>query len=131
MKNIRQDLDDALRPEYKRSDFGEMVTGKYSATQVEFAEIVDLFLTCIGEDEGIKFTHHSPGNQFADHQPGDWTYEMDNANQITLRYWRSEFGNVEEPLSNLPCVTTAEERSELQALLLKHVRALKNTVKSV
>ena len=34
MKNIRQDLDDALRPEYKRSDFGEMVTGKYSATQV-------------------------------------------------------------------------------------------------
>ena len=131
MKNIRRDLDDALRPEYKRSDFGEMVTGKYALTQVEFAEMVHLFLTCIGEDEGIKFTHNSPGNQFADRHPGDWTYEMDNTNQVTLRYWRSELENVEERLSNLPCVTTAEERSELQALLLKHVRALKHTVKSL
>src|SRR4030095_9276454 len=109
MKNIRQDLGDALRPEYKRSDFGEMVIGKYARTQLEFAEMVHLFLTCIGEDEGIKFTHHSPGNQLAEHQPDEWTYEMDNANQITLRYWRSELESVEERLSNLPCITTAEE----------------------
>jgi hypothetical protein len=125
MKNIRQEPDDSLRPEYRRSDFGEMVKGKYATTQVEFAELVHLLLTCIGEDKGIEFTHHSLGNYLAGHRRGDWTYEMDNANQITLRYWLSEFGNLEEPISNPTCVMTPQERSELQKVLENHVQLLK------
>src|SRR5215510_2956137 len=102
MKNIRQDLDDSLRPEYRRSDFGEMVQGKYATTHLDFAELVRLFLTCIGEDEELKFVHRSPSNDLAAHKAGDWTYEIDNANQITLRYWINEFGSIEEPISNPP-----------------------------
>ena len=59
MKNIKSELNDWMRPEYKRSDFGELVRGKYAATQVDFAELTALLLACIGEDEGIKFIHHS------------------------------------------------------------------------
>lgn len=128
MKNLRQDVDDTLRREYSRSDFGEMVRGKYARTQLEFAELVSLLLTCISEESGLKFTHHSPGNQLADHKAGDWTYELDNANQITLRHWLSEYGSIEELISNPPCVTTAHERSDLQKLLLAHVQALRNRV---
>jgi hypothetical protein len=62
------------------------VRGKYATTQVDFAELTALLLSVIGEDEGIKFTHHSIGNYMADHGPDEWTYEIDNANQITLRY---------------------------------------------
>jgi len=40
MKNIKADLEDSLRPEYKRSDFGEIIRGKYAATQVDFAELI-------------------------------------------------------------------------------------------
>jgi hypothetical protein len=105
-----------------------MVRGKYAKTQVEFAELIHLLLTCIGEDEGLKFIHHSPGNQLADHKPGDWTYEFDNANQITLRYWLSEFNSLEEPLPNPPCVMTNEAGSDLQNLLVQHVRSLKARV---
>ena len=54
MKNVRQDFDDSLRPEYRRSDFGEMVQGKYATTQLEFAEFVRLLFACIGEDEGFR-----------------------------------------------------------------------------
>ena len=128
MKNIRQDLDESLRPEYRRSDFGEMVRGKFATTQLEFFELVHLLLACIAEDVGVKFNHHSPGNSLADHKRGDWTYELDNANQITLRYWLSEFGSIEEPISNPSCVITPQERSDLQNLLLDHVQALKNRV---
>ena len=127
MKNIRQDSDD-LRPEYRRSDFGELVCGKYAQTQIEFAELVRLLIVCIGEEERLIFTHHSIGNSLAGHQSGDWTYEIDNANQITLRYWLSEFRSLNEPISNLPCITTAQERSDLQDLLLKHTRLLKARV---
>lgn len=126
MKNIRQDLGDSLRPEYERSDFGEMVRGKYATTQLQFAELVRLLLPCIGEDEGLSFVHRS----VASHRPGDWTYELDNANQITLRYWRSESESIEEPVSNPPCVNNAQERSELQYLLLNHVRALKTRIEA-
>ena len=128
MKNIRQDLDKSLRPEYRRSDFGEMVRGKFATTQLEFFELVHLLLACIAEDVGLKFNRHSPGNILADHKRGDWTYELDNANQITLRYWLSEFGSIEEPISNPSCVITPQERSDLQNLLLDHVQALKNRV---
>jgi hypothetical protein len=128
MKNIKQDLSDSLRPEYRRSDFGEMARGKYANTQVEFGELVRLLLTCIGEEEGLTFIHHSPGNQLAGHKPGDWTYELDNTTRITLRYWRSEFSSLEEPLSNPPCVITNEAHSELQSLLVNHVRSLKARV---
>jgi hypothetical protein len=125
MKNIRQDFDDSLRPEYRRSDFGEMDQGKFATTQLEFAEFIRLLLGCIGEDEGVTFIHHSPGNYLAGRKAGDWTYEMDNANQITLRYWVSEFGSMEERISNPSCVSTAQERLDLQNLVQKHVRTLK------
>ena len=85
MKNIRQDLNDSMRREYRRSDFGKMVRGKYATTQLELAELVNLLITCIGEDFGLKFIH-SNNNQIANHKRGDWTYELDNDNQITLRY---------------------------------------------
>jgi len=128
MKNIRQDLDESLRPEYRRSDFGEMVRGKFATTPLELSELVCLLLTCIGEDVGLKFNHHSPGNLLVDPKRGDWTYELDNANQITLRYWLNEFGSIEERISNPPCVITPQERSDLQNLLLYHVQSLKNRV---
>ena len=125
MKNIRHDLDDSLRPEYRRSDFGEMIQGKHATTQIEFAELVRLLLACIGEDEGLKFISHSSDNQLAGHKPGDWTYEIDNANHITLRYWTDEFGSINEAISSPCCITTPQERAELQNLLLSHVRNLK------
>ena len=128
MKNIRHDQEDSLRAEYKRSDFGEMVRGKYALTQIEFAELVRLFLGCIGEDIGLNFVYYSHGNHLAGHKRGDWTYECDNAHQITLRYWLSEFSSIEEPVSNPSCVTTAQERSALHSLLLNHVQALKARV---
>ena len=128
MKNIRHDVDDSLRPEYTRADFGELVQGKHATTQVEFAELVRLLITCIGEDEGLKFRHHSIGNYLSDHKPGDWTYEIDNANQITLRYWLNEFKTLEEPISNPYRIITPQERSDLQNLLLKHVHILKTRV---
>lgn len=128
MKNIERDFEDSLRPEYKRSDFGEMVKGKYAWTQVQFAELVRLLIACIGEDEDLSLTHHSQGNYLAGHKSGDWTYEIDNANQITLRYWTSEFSSIEEPISNPPCVTTPEDREQLQSLLLTHARNLKTRV---
>ena len=130
MKNVRQDFGDSLRPEYKRSDFGEMVKGKYAATQVEFAELVRLLLTCVGEDEDVNFIHYSAGNLLAGHNQGDWTYEIDNANQITLRYWLNEFSSVEESITNPPQALTPEERSDLQKLILDHVRTLKARVQS-
>ena len=131
MKNIKQDFADSLRREYSRSDFGEMARGKYATTQLEFSELVRLLLACIGEDIGLRFNHHCQGNSVANHKRGDWTYELDNANQITLRYWLSEFESIEEPVSNPPSVTTPEERSTLQNLLLDHVRALKTRVETL
>jgi hypothetical protein len=125
MKNIKSELDDWGRPEYKRSDFGEMVRGKYAAALVDFTELTALLLAVIGEDDGIKFTRHSLGNSLADHHVGDWTYEIDNGNQITLRYWLSEFGSIEESISNPTCVTTPKDRTELQDALLKGVMSLK------
>jgi hypothetical protein len=128
MKNIKEDAADSLPREYRRSDFGEMIRGKYARTQVQFAELARLLLTCIGEDEGLTFIHHSPGNQIGGHKRGDWTYEFDHANQITLRYWLSEFDSLEEPLSNPPSVITNEAGSDLQNLLAEHVRSLKARV---
>jgi hypothetical protein len=128
MKNVRHDFDDSLRPEYNRSDFGKMVQGKYAYTQLEFAELVRLLVTCVGEDEGMHLVHHSIGNRLAGRKLGDWTYEIDNAHQITFRYWLNEFGSIEETLTSSPCVATPEERSELQKLILHHVRTLKARV---
>jgi hypothetical protein len=128
MKNLRPNLDDSLRPEYKRSDFGEMVQGKFANTQVAFAELVSVLIACIGEDEDVKFIHHSPGNYLAGHKSGDWSYELDNADQITLRYWIGEFRNIAEPISNQPSITTPQERSDLHDLILSHVRTLKDKV---
>ena len=128
MKNVRQDFNDSLRPEYRRSDFGKMVEGKYAYSQVEFADLVHLLVTCAGEDEDVNSVHYSIGNQLVGHKQGDWTYEIDNANQITLRYRVNEFRSIEERLTNPPCVTTPEERSELQKLIQHHLRTLKARV---
>ena len=128
MKNIRQDLGDSLRPEYKRSDFGKMVQGKYATTELQFAEAVRLLIACIGEDEGLEFIQHTAGNSHASRKRGDWTYEFDDAHQITLRYWISEFGSIEESVSNPHGVNNAQERSALQQLLLKQLRTLKTRV---
>jgi len=129
MKNIKQNYDD-LRPEYTRSDFADSVRGKHAFlfSELEFAELVQLIVVCAGEDEGLTFTHHSQGNVLAGHRQGDWTYELDHANQITLRYWTGEFGSIEEPISNPPCITTPQERQDLQSLLTTHIRALKGKV---
>jgi hypothetical protein len=128
MKKIKTESDDWGRPEYQRSDFGELVRGKYANTQVEFSELVRLLLACIGEDESIGFQHHSIGNYMAQHRAGDWTYEIDNSNQIMLRYWLSEEANVEELISNPPVITKPSERTELQHVLIKHFGALKEKV---
>jgi len=128
MKNLRQNPDDSLRPEYKRSDFGEMIQGKFAYTPFPFAAFVSVLIACIGEDEGLKFIHHSPGKFFAGHKSGEWSYEIDNADQITLRYWIGEFSNIAEPISNSSSITTPQERSNLQDLILRHVQVLKNKV---
>lgn len=128
MKSIRQDLGDSMRPEYKRSDFGEAVQGKYAATQLQFAEVVCLLLACIGEDEGLKFISQPQGSLPAGRKAGDWTYELDAANQVTLRYWLSEFESIDESISNRTSVNSAQERSDLQNLLFNHVRILKTRV---
>ena len=128
MKKVDPDIEDWMRPEYNRSDLGELVRGKYANTQLEFSELVRLLLACIGEDEDIHFTHHSPGNSLDKHQLGEWTYEIDNGNQITLRYWLGEFRSIEEAVTNSPLVTNPNERTKLQNLLQEHVRALKAKV---
>lgn len=125
MKNIRQDFDE-LRPEYSRSDFGEIIRGKYAVVDLELAEFARLLIPCIGEDEGLKFTKHSGSTSPAGRKSGDWTYEIDTADQITLRYWLSEFSSIEEPISNSPHVNTPQQRTELQALVEKHVRNLRS-----
>jgi hypothetical protein len=108
-----------------RSDFGEMIQGKFATTQLDFAELAGLLLACIGEDESLTFTRHSAGNYLAGHKQGDWTYEIDNANQITMRYWINEFRSIDEQMSHPRCITTPQERAELQNLLLTHVRTFK------
>lgn len=126
MKNISQDLDE-LRPEYQRSDFGEMVRGKYAVIDLELSEFARLLIPCIGEDEKLKFIKHS-GTSPAGRKSGDWTYEIDAEDQITLRYWLDELTNIEEPISNSPHVNTPQQRTELQSLVEKHVRNLRARV---
>jgi hypothetical protein len=128
MSNSQSELNDWLRPEYKRSDFGEIIQGKYATTEVDFHQLTGALLACIGEDEGVKFMHYSIVNRLANHRSGDWTYEIDNANQITLRYRLSEFGSTEEAIINPPNVTTPHGRTELQDALLKGVMSLKTKV---
>ncbi|MGH9874689.1 MAG: hypothetical protein ACRD9S_19700 [Pyrinomonadaceae bacterium] len=128
MKNIKSELDDWMRPEYKRSDFGEIVRGKFADSEVDFQQLTEILLTCIGEDEGVVFIHHSGGNYLANHKDGDWTYEFDNANQITLRYWLNEFGSIEETITNPTSVATSRHRKEFQDALLKGVIGLKTKV---
>ena len=128
MKKIDPEMNDWIRPEYKRSDLGKLIRGKYALTQIQFEELVKLLLTCIGEDEGIQFIHHSSGNVLAAHTLGDWTYELDNSNQITLRYWLGEFSSIDEPLSNPTAIASPQERTELSSLLLEHVRSLRTRV---
>lgn len=128
MKNLRQDTGDSLRSEYKRSDFDKITEGRYARTQIEFAEIVRILIACIGEDNNITFAHHSSGNYLAGHRHGDWTYELDNANQITLRYWLGEFENIEERLLNPPALMSSQQKIELQTLLVTHLERLRTRV---
>jgi len=85
-------------------------------------------LSCIGEDDGIRFEAHSIGDYVAQHQPGDWNYEIDNGNQITLRYWLSGWDNIHEELSNPPSIMNAEDNTKLQDALATGVRQLKARV---
>ena len=124
MKNLKSEPEDTLRPEYTRSDFRDVIRGKYATSQVDFHQLTGALLRCIGEDEGVEFVHHSMGNSLAHHKPGDWTYEIDNSNQVTLRYWLSEFGSIEQPISNPTTITTPQDRSRLQDGLLQGVKNL-------
>ncbi|HYJ85740.1 MAG TPA: hypothetical protein VEW46_06785 [Pyrinomonadaceae bacterium] len=128
MMNSQSELNDWLRPEYKRSDFGEIIRGKHATTQVNFHQLVQALLSCIGEEEGLRFVHHSVGNYLAQHKPGEWTFEIDNRNQITLRYWLSELVSIEELISNPTCVTTPRDRTELQDALHQGVLGLRTKV---
>lgn len=128
MKNIEQDYDE-LRPEYRRRDFAGSVRGKHAYDELEFSGYARALLYCVAEDEGLKFTGHSLLEEVRAHrQPGDWTYEIDDANQITLRYWLSPTASIEESISNPPCVNNPQLRAELQNLLTTHIRALKSKV---
>ena len=131
MKNLRQNLDDSLRPEYKRSDFGEMIQGKFANTQLEFAELVSLLIASISEEQGVNFIHHSPFNCRAGHKSGEWGYDIDNDNQITLRYWVNEVGNIPERISNPRRITTPQEQSDLYDLIFRHTLVLKSRVATV
>lgn len=127
MKKIRSETEDWLRPEYERADLGELVRGKDAITQVAFPELVALMIACIGEDNNIQFDH-SKRNHLTRRNKGDWTYEIDNANQITLRYWLSDFKNIAEEISTPTCISTPKEREEFQKLLLDHILILKAKV---
>jgi hypothetical protein len=125
---FKTELDDWGRPEYKRSDLGELVRGKHASTPIEFSELVSLLLVCLGEDKGVRFQPRSVSNYMAHQHAGDWTYEIDNSNQITLRYWLDEHSYLEELVLNPPAITKPTERAELQNLLAKHVLALAEKV---
>lgn len=71
---------------------------------------------------------HSTSNRLADHKSGDWTYEIDNANQVTLRYWVSEFDSIEEAVSKPPSVMTPNDKRELHDALFKGLMDLKTKV---
>jgi hypothetical protein len=131
MKKIRQDFEDTMRPEYKRSDFGDFERGRYATAEVEFSKLVEMFLACIGEDEGVSFLHRTTSNDLLLPLTGKWTYEIDNANQVTLRYWVDQSRSLEESFTCQCCISTADERSELQILLEKHVQTLISRVKSL
>ena len=88
-------------------------------------ELTGLLLACIAEDEGLEFKYHSHASVFADRTQGDWTYEADNHNQVTLRYWRNPTTSFAEKVSNPVAVSNAEERKELQAALTQGVQNLK------
>ncbi len=127
MKNIKPDVDDSLRQEYSRSDFGKMVQGKFAVSEFEFAPLVELLIACVGEDEGLTIILE--GSNQTGHSSGEWSYELDNASQITLRYWVSEFKNIEEQISNPSSVNSANESANLQTLIQKHVQILKSRVR--
>jgi hypothetical protein len=127
MKNIKQDYDD-LRPEYSRADFAGSVRGKYAYVEFEFAQYARALLYCVADDEGLTFTNHSKDDDRARRRRGDWTCEIDDANQITLRYWLSASANIEEPMSNPSSISNPQLREELQTLLTTHIRALKTKV---
>lgn len=129
MKNVKQEFDDSLRHEYRRSDLGELIQGKFAGTRIDFAEIVGLLLSCIGEDEEIQFLFRR--SHFADHKQSEWTYEIDDANQITLRYWLNESESLAEPISNSPSFTSPQDRTNLQNLLIRHAQSLKARVNAL
>jgi len=128
MKNLKSEIDD-LRPEYNRSDFGEIVRGKYGATQVDFADLVNLLLSCIAEDDGLRFSPHQVGNFMANRRFGEWTYEIGVSNQITLRYWLDSLRSIEVSITNPACVMDPKEKAELQASLIDGVEELMNKVR--
>ena len=85
-----------------------------------------LLLACIGEDEGVEFIQ-LPSTRKA----GDWTYEIEDINHITLHYWITQHRSFEESIPNACCANTPRERAALQSLLLQYVRALKAKVSAL
>ena len=127
MKNIKQDDDDLL-PEYDRSFFANAVRGKYANAEFEFAGVARALIYCVAELERLRFTDESEVDD-CDRRPGDWTYEIDKANRITLRYWVSKFSTIEEPMAGTnPSSITPKQSEELQKLLTTHIQALKAKV---
>jgi hypothetical protein len=127
MKNIKQDYDD-LRPEYTRADFAGSVRGKFAYDELDFASFARAAVVCVGEDEELSFIPHSRPGARVDRRRGDWTYEINDSNQITLRYWLTARASIDEPMSNAPSVSNPQLRDELHSLLTTHIRALKAKV---
>lgn len=76
----------------------------------------------------MRFIDQSRDSSLAGRRPADWTYEIDAGDQITLRYWLTEFTTLSEQLASPPSVTTPAERADLQNLLTRHVKSLKAKV---
>src|SRR5262249_7310224 len=111
-----------------RSFFAGSVRGKFAYDELDFASFARAAVVCMGEDAELKFIPHSQGDDPAQRRRDDWTYEIDDANQITLRYWLSASASIDEPMSNPPSVSNPQLREELRILLTTHIRALKAKV---
>src|SRR6185503_5691173 len=120
MKNVKQDYDDDLRPEYTRFDFANSVRGKYAYVELDFVSFASAAVVCVGEIEELRFIPHSVGDDRVRRRRGDWTYQIDDANQITLRFWLNTTSSIDEPMSNPPSVNNPQLREELQNLLTTH-----------
>lgn len=128
MKNFKEDWTDTLRPEYKRSDFGEFTIGKYANIPVDFAEMARLLLVCLGEDEGLHF--HNAANLTVP-KPGDWTYSFDVPNQMRLSYWIDTHTRIDETVTGPLKVSSPKESANLRDLIHDRFNVIKESIRFV